>query len=269
MSVIAKSLLVLSLALYATALATPHFPRNSFEHHNLVARVVSSVPALDVVPEKPAVTATRRLRKRANGRCKASTSSPVASSTLVSSSAAASPSSVVNVAPSPSLATSSSEAVHTTSSTPKAPSPSETPVPTTTAAPKTTAKPTSQAPAPTSASSGNTPSFLIGTQTGQGTFYATGLGACGITNSDTDYIAAVSHLLFDTFPGYNGANPNDNPVCNKKVTASYQGKSVSITITDRCVGCAITDLDFSPSAFDQLADPSVGRISGMTWVWDD
>jgi hypothetical protein len=27
-----------------------------------------------------------------------------------------------------------------------------------------------------------------------------GLGACGITNKDTDYIAAASHLLFDNFP---------------------------------------------------------------------
>jgi hypothetical protein len=61
------------------------------------------------------------------------------------------------------------------------------------------------------------PNFLVGTQTGQGTFYSSvylnpfcdricllccsaGLGACGITNKDTDFIAAVSHLLFDVFP---------------------------------------------------------------------
>ncbi|KIL70753.1 hypothetical protein M378DRAFT_66832 [Amanita muscaria Koide BX008] len=120
-----------------------------------------------------------------------------------------------------------------------------------------------------SGSSGNSglPSFLVGTQTGQGTFYSTGLGACGITNQDTDYIAAVSHLLFDAFPDYNGVNPNSNPICNRKVQVHYQGKSVTVAITDRCEGCALTDLDFSPSAFDQLADPSVGRLSGMTWVW--
>jgi hypothetical protein len=28
-----------------------------------------------------------------------------------------------------------------------------------------------------------------------------------------------------------------------------------------------TDLDFSPAAFSQLADQSVGRIFGMTWSW--
>ena len=46
-----------------------------------------------------------------------------------------------------------------------------------------------------------------------------------------------------------------------------QGKSVTITVTDRCAACALTDLDFAPSAFDILADPSVGRISNMTWFW--
>ncbi|KAJ3568805.1 hypothetical protein NP233_g5484 [Leucocoprinus birnbaumii] len=110
---------------------------------------------------------------------------------------------------------------------------------------------------------------MSGTQTGQGTFYSTGLGACGITNKDTDYIAAVSHDLFDTYPGYNHVNPNTNPLCGRKVTAKYQGKSVTVAITDRCTGCAITDLDFSPSAFNQLAAFSVGRISGMEWTWDD
>jgi expansin (peptidoglycan-binding protein) len=108
---------------------------------------------------------------------------------------------------------------------------------------------------------------MVGTQTGQGTFYSTGLGACGITNKDTDYIAAASHQLFDSFPNYLGGNPNKNPMCGKKVIATYKGKSVTVTLTDRCGGCALTDLDFSPSAFNQLADFSVGRISGMTWVW--
>jgi len=109
---------------------------------------------------------------------------------------------------------------------------------------------------------------MVGTQTGQGTFYATGLGACGIVNTDADHIAAVSHLLFDNFPGYDGANPNNNPMCGRKVTAHYQGKTVTVALTDRCTGCALTDLDFSPSAFNTLADPSVGRISGMTWTWN-
>ncbi|KAI0704953.1 RlpA-like double-psi beta-barrel-protein domain-containing protein-containing protein [Cytidiella melzeri] len=99
-----------------------------------------------------------------------------------------------------------------------------------------------------------------------GTFYSTGLGACGITNVDTDFIAAASFLLFDGFNGYTGANPNNNPICGKKVLAHYQGKQVTVTITDRCAGCfGKYNLDFSPSAFSQLADQTVGRIFGMTW----
>ncbi|GJE91509.1 RlpA-like double-psi beta-barrel-protein domain-containing protein-containing protein [Phanerochaete sordida] len=106
---------------------------------------------------------------------------------------------------------------------------------------------------------------ITGTHSGDGTFYATGLGACGITNDDGDHIAAASHVLFDSFPGYKGGNPNANPICGRKATAKYQGKSVTVTITDRCEACKEWDLDFSPAAFDKLADEGVGRLHGVTW----
>jgi len=109
---------------------------------------------------------------------------------------------------------------------------------------------------------------MIGPQSGDGTFYATGLGACGITNTDSDPICAVSHLLFDTFPGYDGVNPNTNPICGRQITATYGGVSIPLTITDRCTGCQLTDLDMSPSSFDLLADPSVGRIHDVIWTWN-
>ncbi|KAG6897356.1 hypothetical protein C0992_002282 [Termitomyces sp. T32_za158] len=140
--------------------------------------------------------------------------------------------------------------------------------PTTPKAEPTTTQAPAPAPAPTKAPV-NAPSFLVGTQTGQGTFYSTGLGACGIVNKDTDFIAAVSHSLFDAFPGYNGVNPNTNPMCGKRVAVSYEGKSITVALTDRCTGCALTDLDFSPSAFAQLAPFSVGRLNGITWHWLD
>ncbi|KAJ3796135.1 RlpA-like double-psi beta-barrel-protein domain-containing protein-containing protein [Lentinula aff. detonsa] len=109
--------------------------------------------------------------------------------------------------------------------------------------------------------------------TGDGTYYDVGLGACGITNSDTDYIAAIGEDFFDQYAihmGVTSGNPNENPICNKKVIATYQGKSVTVAITDRCGGCTNPySLDFTPTAFSQLADQSVGRITGMTWVWAD
>lgn len=114
-----------------------------------------------------------------------------------------------------------------------------------------------------SAAAADTTAAAAGTTyTGQGTFYSTGLGSCGITNTDTDYICAISHILYDS---QGTPNPNNNPFCGRKLTATYQGKSVTVTVTDRCEGCAEYDLDFSPSAFDQLADPSAGRISGVEW----
>ena len=46
------------------------------------------------------------------------------------------------------------------------------------------------------------------------------------------------------------------------------GKSVKVQITDRCEACAEWDLDFSPAAFQQLADESIGRLHGVTWTFD-
>jgi hypothetical protein len=126
--------------------------------------------------------------------------------------------------------------------------------------------PTQTPPAQSQDNGSGGPSFMHGTQTGQGTFFAPGMGACGIINDDSDHIVAVSHSLFDSYPGYDGSNPNTNPLCNKKIVASYQGKSTTVTVTDRCQACATTDLDFSPAAFDDLANPALGRID-ITWSW--
>ncbi|TCD61310.1 hypothetical protein EIP91_008638, partial [Steccherinum ochraceum] len=122
--------------------------------------------------------------------------------------------------------------------------------------------PPKSSPAPSSGGGG-------GSFSGDGTFYAPGLNACGTVDNNDSMIAAIGHAAFDSFPGYSGGNPNNNPICNKQVTAHYQGKSVSVRITDRCGGCDIaTSLDFSPKAFAMLADPSVGRIHGVTWSYD-
>ncbi|KAN0125160.1 allergen Asp f 7 [Russula decolorans] len=111
------------------------------------------------------------------------------------------------------------------------------------------------------------PDFLCGTNVGQGTYYGTGLGACGITSNDKQLIAAVSWSLFDYYPGYIAGNPNKNPVCGRKIRANYNGSSVEVKVVDRCPDCAETSLDLSPAAFSLLASQSVGRIHNMTWTW--
>jgi len=108
------------------------------------------------------------------------------------------------------------------------------------------------------------------TFTGDLTYYATGLGACGITSSNSDSICAVSHIIFDA--ASTSSNPNNNPLCGKKVrvvhfdTRVMANKSIDLTVVDRCVGCQATDLDLSYSAFDYLADMSLGRVIGE-WAW--
>ncbi|KIK93652.1 hypothetical protein PAXRUDRAFT_828753 [Paxillus rubicundulus Ve08.2h10] len=254
MAPLSKYLAFFSLALSASAMASPHISRNVYNHAH---RSLGHAKA-DVDTPVPVVLAPKRKRSL-NKRCQ-----PKSANTTTTTSVPLPTTVPVNVAPAPPVDAPSvppppppppsSPSSAKASSTPPPPPPP----------PTTTPPPPAQTPPPSSDTS--EPSFMIGTQGGQGTYYETGLGACGITNTDTQYIAAVSHLLFDAYPGYDGVNPNDNPVCNQKVTATYQGKSVQVTITDRCTGCALTDLDFSPAAFDGLADPSLGRIA-ISWIW--
>jgi len=108
------------------------------------------------------------------------------------------------------------------------------------------------------------------TFTGDLTYYDTGLGACGITSSNSDPICAVSHIVFDAVS--TGSDPNSNPLCGKKVRVVHfdqrvgANKSIDLTVVDRCVGCKAQDLDLSYSAFDYLADRDLGRVTGE-WAW--
>ncbi|KAF9255162.1 plant expansin [Marasmius fiardii PR-910] len=102
--------------------------------------------------------------------------------------------------------------------------------------------------------------------TGDVTFYTPGLGSCGITSGPNELVAAAPAGIFDTFPGA-GANPNLNPICKKKARVTANGKSVDVTIVDRCPGCVGGSIDLSPAAFTKLAPESVGRIKGATWTF--
>ncbi|KAK3376889.1 RlpA-like double-psi beta-barrel-protein domain-containing protein-containing protein [Lasiosphaeria ovina] len=112
------------------------------------------------------------------------------------------------------------------------------------------------------ASSEGASSLTARSNSGEFTFYSPGLGACGITSTDSDLVVALAKGMFDAQTP-NG-NPNNNPLCGKKINASFQGKSVTVTIVDSCPGCAGAGLDLSPTAFSQLADQTLGHVSG-TW----
>ncbi|KAF8488085.1 RlpA-like double-psi beta-barrel-protein domain-containing protein-containing protein, partial [Gautieria morchelliformis] len=100
------------------------------------------------------------------------------------------------------------------------------------------------------------------THSGDVTFFPPGLGACGKFNVASDLIVAVSFEVFNSF----GPQSNGNPVCGRKIKATAPGgKTVTVSVEDKCASCAQFNLDMSPGAFDQLADERVGRLHGVTW----
>ncbi|ETN39008.1 uncharacterized protein HMPREF1541_07050 [Cyphellophora europaea CBS 101466] len=103
------------------------------------------------------------------------------------------------------------------------------------------------------------------------TYYDPGLGACGVTSSPSQNIVSIAHSLFDA--AQSGSDPNQNPLCGRKIRAkrTKEGsgeRSVDLTVVDRCVGCEPTDIDVSLSVFEQLADQGLGRVA-VQWNWLD
>ncbi|KAJ7735857.1 RlpA-like double-psi beta-barrel-protein domain-containing protein-containing protein, partial [Mycena maculata] len=93
------------------------------------------------------------------------------------------------------------------------------------------------------------------------TYYSTGLGACGGTNSDSDFIVALNQDTFGT------AYPSE--YCYKQITMTYNGKTTTATIVDSCPGCPSPGgLDLSPGLFSFFADESVGVLYG-DWSFVD
>lgn len=211
MAPLTKCFVILTLALFASALATPHIARNV--HHRGLAHPKGAVDAR--VPVPAALKRKRSLGRRcapqpANGtNPEPSTPTPSAST----------PTAPVNVAANP-ASQSSSPAPQEPTPAPPASSPTPTPTPTpepSTSSPAAPATTPASSSGSSSSDGGSYPSYMSGTQSGQGrqfsffawlsltsttlgTYYSTGLGACGITNNDGQRIAAVSHLLFDSYP---------------------------------------------------------------------
>lgn len=105
--------------------------------------------------------------------------------------------------------------------------------------------------------------------TGHLTYYAPALGACGVTSSSSQNIVAIAHSLFDA--AQTGTDPNQNPLCGRKIRAKRvkEGsgeRSVDLTVVDRCTGCEPTDIDVSLSVFEKLADQDLGRVT-VQWNW--
>lgn len=131
-----------------------------------------------------------------------------------------------------------------------------------TSSPTSTSSSSAKSSTSSSASASSTGSSSGSSHKGQATYYTPGMGACGKKSSSSDMIVALSHEMFDKF---SNGNPNSNELCGKKIKATYQGKSTTLTVVDRCTGCSAHDLDMSPTAFSKLASKSKGRLHGLSW----
>ncbi|KAI0759660.1 RlpA-like double-psi beta-barrel-protein domain-containing protein-containing protein [Irpex lacteus] len=100
------------------------------------------------------------------------------------------------------------------------------------------------------------------THVGDVTFYNPGIGVCGLVNTATDRVVAV-----DSFLSSPTAPPSTDPLCGKNITVTYQGRTITVIVADRCASCAEFDLALSPAAFSDLAPLSLGRIHAQ-WVFD-
>ncbi|KAI0791835.1 RlpA-like double-psi beta-barrel-protein domain-containing protein-containing protein [Abortiporus biennis] len=93
------------------------------------------------------------------------------------------------------------------------------------------------------------------THTGRGTFYYTGLGACGWTNHDSEAVIAISSSIFGK-----GGN------CGQyvQITNTKNKKTTFAKTVDSCPGCGSGDLDMSPSTFQKLGTLDQGVLS-ISW----
>ncbi|KAK3179840.1 hypothetical protein K4F52_008757 [Lecanicillium sp. MT-2017a] len=112
-------------------------------------------------------------------------------------------------------------------------------------APKTEPEPSPQESKPESSDSGSGGS---GEYSGEITYYAVGLGACGKDDSGKDSSANIVALSKDMM----GTQSNGNPMCGQTITIYANGKSTTATVRDKCMGCARNNIDVSEKVYKEL-----------------
>lgn len=154
-----KGFVLFSLALSASALTTPHAARNVNHHRAVAAALVTAIPE----PAHPQGTLmARTVRRRSNsGRCKSKSSSASSSTSL----AGATPAANIEGAP-PSASSSKSSPKATPKAAHKATHTSSSDQPASSSKHASSSKPSPSGSG--GSGGGNRPSFMTGTQTGEG-----------------------------------------------------------------------------------------------------
>ncbi|KAF2965524.1 hypothetical protein GQX73_g8044 [Xylaria multiplex] len=159
------------------------------------------------------------------------------------------------------------------SSPPPAPAPTTTSTPEPAPVPTTTSVQTSAAPVETASTPATNAAHHTEKYSGDITYYALGLGACGYDDSSVDKtgnIVAISHL--DWYSRGSGTSlgldmPN-HPWCDQTITITANGKSTTALVHDICPSCASGSIDVSESVFmDLFGSLEAGRTSA-SWSFN-
>ncbi|WNI18841.1 cysteine/serine endopeptidase inhibitor [Actinacidiphila sp. ITFR-21] len=97
---------------------------------------------------------------------------------------------------------------------------------------------------------------------GEMTYYNdVGYGACGTPiDASTQYLVAVSHQW------WTAANPNNDDLCKGTfVQVTYNGRTLTLPVVDKCPVCDATHIDLSQPAFAEFAPLTVGVVTGISW----
>jgi expansin (peptidoglycan-binding protein) len=90
------------------------------------------------------------------------------------------------------------------------------------------------------------------------TRYNDGLGACGWTSKDSDFVVAL-----------NSAQYGSGQYCGRRIEIHANGKSAIAEIVDECPGCSADGLDLSNGLFRHFAHTEDGVITGSWNFVDD
>ncbi|KAJ1975129.1 hypothetical protein H4R35_003295 [Dimargaris xerosporica] len=101
--------------------------------------------------------------------------------------------------------------------------------------------------------------------TGEGTYYnpSVGLGSCGEQHADSDMVVALNAPQYGE-----SANPNNSPMCGRRIVITGSKGTTEATIVDKCPPCKHGDVDMSPAVFDKIGDQVDGRVP-ISWAFLD
>ncbi|KAI4597497.1 hypothetical protein KJ359_004199 [Pestalotiopsis sp. 9143b] len=296
-----KSAAVALVALASVAIAQPHghARRHLHDKRDLVVEWVTEVETVTVevdetttqtyFPTQTEVAAAPTATASESGGAFIQAEAASTSSTY----SAAAPSTTLIALPStqqtsseaaPTTSSSTSSSIYSTST-----STSETPIvvvptvalPTTTAeAPTTTAaaETSTYAAEPSStttaaASSGSGSSSGANVKNSDMTYYAIGLGSCGFDDAGLDLtkpVVAIDYHLWDsvsTATSY-GIDQPAHPFCNQEITITYNGKTTTGIVRDRCGGCVENAIDVAEGLFDDLVGGTTAGRVDVEWYFN-